>query len=619
MAPEQVTSDLLDHKADVYSFCILLFHMLTGSLPFDGTMPLALQQLQMAEELPDISTIRYGFPPGLTTIMRRGTQLDLHNRPHSISSIMEQVEVLLSTANLEGISTAPVERMIGGITGSATVDLGGSGTIPLDSNELIARREAVEIYNRTRRAWANGQGRFILGITDFTLINDYYSQADRQGLDLDEGGRQMMLRGALEYDYEVDFWWGKLSEDNRRWAALHTVRGQNAAARVRALERLIDISDTDPPQIPRIVAQAMQVENNPAARLAGILVMEKRAVLMPEPRLKLNEARSRSQTASILLTRTLKLWTPGEWRESVYGPEIDTLLATMALDRTDPPSAEAAARAIARIRSQAALQRVALAKTSGAKGARRALALIRDEAPDLPGVDARTRMYAWLENTWRRLSDNPLQLTRRFTWAIMGAALGSAAYASVVLNTGSTGFQILAPQNLQLIVSLIVFMGVLWGLLVAVAGELPARLFGFWPWWGRLLVSAAIGIPLGTFFWWLYTYVFLTYTPEWPPLLPAGIGMAFGLIMGSVYRLPGWLLTLIMAVAIYLPIYAAHVGNATLGTASVLYVRPSEMIGSSVDQIFTAGIPFAVLFALGACAQKLIQSARQRIRKPPTP
>src|SRR5690606_31121311 len=37
MAPEQLTSDVLDHRADIYSFSVMLFHMLTGQLPFDAT------------------------------------------------------------------------------------------------------------------------------------------------------------------------------------------------------------------------------------------------------------------------------------------------------------------------------------------------------------------------------------------------------------------------------------------------------------------------------------------------------------------------------------------------------------------------------------------------------
>ncbi|MEO1289190.1 MAG: serine/threonine-protein kinase, partial [Chloroflexota bacterium] len=44
MAPEQMMSDTIDHRADIYAFSIMLYHMLTGILPFDGNVPLSMSQ-----------------------------------------------------------------------------------------------------------------------------------------------------------------------------------------------------------------------------------------------------------------------------------------------------------------------------------------------------------------------------------------------------------------------------------------------------------------------------------------------------------------------------------------------------------------------------------------------
>ena len=43
MAPEQLTAEVLDQRADVYSFSIMLFHMMTGQLPFDAVDPAGAQ------------------------------------------------------------------------------------------------------------------------------------------------------------------------------------------------------------------------------------------------------------------------------------------------------------------------------------------------------------------------------------------------------------------------------------------------------------------------------------------------------------------------------------------------------------------------------------------------
>ncbi|HRF97507.1 MAG TPA: hypothetical protein PLZ51_20005, partial [Aggregatilineales bacterium] len=133
--------------------------------------------------------------------------------------------------------------------------------------------EAVDIFSRARHNWAGGNGRFLLGVTNFMLMNGYYMNAEAYKLDLDEAGTQMLLRGALEYDQEVDFWWNKLDDENRRWVCLHALRSGNPPARVRALYRIETLSDSERPQIPKLVAQALQVETNESARLAALQVL----------------------------------------------------------------------------------------------------------------------------------------------------------------------------------------------------------------------------------------------------------------------------------------------------------------------------------------------------------
>jgi len=621
MAPEQVTSDLLDHRADIYSFCVLLFHVFTGTLPFDGSVPLALAQLQMSDEIPDVSTIQSGLPYELTLLLRQGTLVDLDQRPNSVKEILDKLEEVI-TPNSMTVSAPQTPRpTIFSHTGSATINLTTGNTLPLSTADSLALREATEIYQRTRRAWAGGQGRFILGITDFILVNDYYSQADIYGLEFDDIGRQMMLRGALEYDYEVDFWWEKLGEDAQRRVALHAVRGQNAAARVRALRRLEHLADTEPPQIPKLVAQALRLENNQAAQLAGIRVLGARAQYIQAQPMEISPNTGLlSQPASVLLTRTLKLWTPGEWRETVYGAEIDSALATLALDRQNPVVAEAAARTIGQIRSQVALRQIAQARAENVKGALRALALVRDEAPSLPEVAFGGRIYAWLANTLRRLSSQPMQIVWRFVWAFIGAALGIGQYVWFTFQQQP----LFDPERWRFTVSLALFMGVFMGVLVVLAGELPSRLRGFWPWWARLLLSAVIGIPLGLFIWGLYTYMFLGFAPEWQPLIPAGIGLALALILSSVYRIPGWLLALIMALSTFIPLYTAYQDSRIEGTAAVLWVRPlvelvdglqtpvidAEGLPAFNPAIFALGLPLALLFAIGAFMQKMWHELR---------
>ncbi|MBZ0303934.1 MAG: serine/threonine protein kinase, partial [Anaerolineae bacterium] len=379
MAPEQLTEDALDFRADIYSFTILMFHLLTGELPFDATTSLAIKQLQFQDELPDLGKIRPNLPGTLTPVLRRGTALNPASRPQSVADLMAALEQVLAPQPV--VATFADEAVIVDVEEETGEEVGGTvdlkELIPVMTPGEMAKQEAIDLYQRARRAWAHGQGRFLMGVTHFMLVSDYYFRAEAYQLELDEAGRQMLLRGALEYDHQVDYWWNQLDDDNRRWVALHAIRSDNAPARVRAIYRLANLSDPVLMRIPAAVAQALHVETNEAVKLAAVYALASRADL-------LYPKRSR--------------W---DWRERIFSGEIDDLLADTALDATFPAVAEQAARVIGRIRSLQAVRRLGNAQRQGHRRALRALAFVRDEAPSLPSVvSPQARLYAWLDNTW---------------------------------------------------------------------------------------------------------------------------------------------------------------------------------------------------------------------------
>ena len=101
MAPEQLTAEVLDQRADVYSFSIMLFHMMTGQLPFDAVIPLALKQMQMNDVLPDVESLQPGLPIGVSAALRRGTEMDLNKRPATLGEIVESVVGLTDKDHLK--------------------------------------------------------------------------------------------------------------------------------------------------------------------------------------------------------------------------------------------------------------------------------------------------------------------------------------------------------------------------------------------------------------------------------------------------------------------------------------------------------------------------------------
>jgi serine/threonine-protein kinase len=659
MAPEQLTAEVLDQRADVYSFSIMLFHMMTGELPFDAMVPLALKQIQMNEVLPDVTTLQAELPSGITAVLRRGTEADLNKRPMTLGEIVEGIEAALGvgapaksrtragaasgtrstvrpedlitrTEPMDDLITGPIENLV---TRSAPLEPGNLDDIlskPLDelitapqdrvrnpgdivtkidlgdltplldvSPEAMAKREAIDIFNRAYRTWLHGQGRFLLGITHFMLINDYYVKAVENHLDLDESGTQLMLRGALEYDHDIDTWWNKLNDQSRRLVTLHALLSENPPARVRALQRLETLPDADVPQIPRLVAQQLQVETDTAAQLAAIRVFEVRGRAMPTVTVA-----STGESMLSSASHRLQLNAVSDWRETVFNSEVDGLLAQLALDDGKPAVAEAAARTIGRIRSESAVRVLAEHQRNGERTALRALALVRDEAPSLPkSVSQQARLYTWLNNTWRRISEQPGRSMSRYLLAAIFAGIAVWWYAYSEISSLSIFFAERWGKSL----STGTVFGVAFGLVVLLAAEVPERLRGFWPWWARLLLNLTLGIVSGVIVWNVFALFFLYYQPtpeDFNALLLGGIGAAAAFSLSTLFRIPGWLGVLWAAAAIYIPL---HITWVTF-MPPLIYVRPNETIQQYA-------IPIAILIGIGAYLPQLIGDLRRLWRR----
>ncbi|MBC8099989.1 MAG: serine/threonine protein kinase, partial [Armatimonadetes bacterium] len=571
MAPEQLTSKTIDYRADVYSFAVLLYHLFTGALPFDSRIPLALMQLQYQGELPELEN----FPPYMTQLLRRGTAVNPAERPVSTFELLEEIKTVLSDSvdtgsdfNLDGLGGLQAELDSMFMTGQI---------IQTDDADLL---EAADIYSRARYAWQGGQGRFLLGVTHFLVMNNYYRQAERFGLTLDDEGRQMLLRGALEYDQDIDWWWALLDDANRRWVCLHGVRSATVPARIRSLYRLETLPDSEPPRIPKLVAQALQAEPDDQARIAALKVLASRARLTKPNRAYDIKTEYRGRLLSSLTRFELQVIPESDWQEAVFTPEIDTLLAQVALDTSAPPVADFAARVIGRIRSKTSVRYLFKQQRARQDGALRALALVRDEAPNLPDiVSAQVRTYAWLTNTWRRISDQPLGLTWRFLFAVLGGWLGLGYHVYATFRSEA----ILAPDRIANTVGYGLSFGVFVGVMVLLADEIPSRLRGFWTQPLRILFAGVLGIGWATLSWGLATWMYTRNLPDWDLMLFGGVGLALGFVLASLLNLRGLPAALLTAGTIYLTIYAPFNNfcqvNYICAQSPGFSVAPTALIG----------------------------------------
>jgi serine/threonine protein kinase len=71
MSPEQIRGETIDHRSDIFSFGVVLYEMLAGAAPFDGTSPFETMAQVLTVEPPDLAALIPELPPGVSEIVER--------------------------------------------------------------------------------------------------------------------------------------------------------------------------------------------------------------------------------------------------------------------------------------------------------------------------------------------------------------------------------------------------------------------------------------------------------------------------------------------------------------------------------------------------------------------
>ena len=80
MSPEQIKGYPLNQKTDLYSLGVLLFHMLTGRLPFRASNPAQLVYKIINADPPSVSQLNPDVPEQMDAVIRKALEKDLYSR-----------------------------------------------------------------------------------------------------------------------------------------------------------------------------------------------------------------------------------------------------------------------------------------------------------------------------------------------------------------------------------------------------------------------------------------------------------------------------------------------------------------------------------------------------------
>ncbi len=120
MAPEQIRSEPVDARTDLWALGVVLYEMVTGRKPFRGEHDVSLAHAIVHDEPAPLAAVRGGLPAGLEALILRLLSKDPSGRPASAAEVETRLDAIAAGGPLPA-SRRPARRLALAAAGAALV------------------------------------------------------------------------------------------------------------------------------------------------------------------------------------------------------------------------------------------------------------------------------------------------------------------------------------------------------------------------------------------------------------------------------------------------------------------------------------------------------------------
>jgi len=163
ISPEQARGNVVTKQSDIYSLGIVLYEMLTGSVPFDGESPVSIALKHFQTPIPSLREMNEDIPQPLENVVLKATAKEPRDRYENVDEMRADLETVLAPNRKDEAKFVPadpndedtivMQETVADVKKATTATPPHTNTETTADNDPSEEEETEEEPKKRRRWW----------------------------------------------------------------------------------------------------------------------------------------------------------------------------------------------------------------------------------------------------------------------------------------------------------------------------------------------------------------------------------------------------------------------------------------------------------------------------------